>query len=73
VPTSDPRSLFGKKLRELRLQRQLSQEKLGELADMDRNYIGATERGKYNICLVSMTKIARALKVKPKELLDLIP
>lgn len=69
----DPRSLFGKKLRQLRLERRLSQEKLGELADMDRNYIGATERGEYNICLFSITKIARALKIKPKELLDLIP
>ena len=73
MPTADPRSLFGRKLRELRLARRLSQEKLGELADMDRNYIGATERGKYNICLLSITKIARALKVKPKELLDFIP
>jgi transcriptional regulator with XRE-family HTH domain len=73
VRTSDPQTLFGKKLRQLRLERNLSQEKLGELADMDRNYIGATERGQYNICLKSIIKIGRALKIKPKELLDFIP
>jgi len=41
--------------------RGLSQEKLAELADIHRTYIGDVERGIRNIALVNMHRIASAL------------
>jgi transcriptional regulator with XRE-family HTH domain len=71
VPT-DPRSLFGKQVRALRLERGLSQEKLAELAELHRNYVGGVERGERNIALLNIVAIARALKIKPTKLLETI-
>jgi transcriptional regulator with XRE-family HTH domain len=62
---------FGKRLRELRLQRGHSQEKLAELADVHRTYIGMLERAEKNITLKNIEKIAKGLKMKIRDLLDL--
>lgn len=70
---TDARSLFGKKLRELRLKRALSQEKLAEMADLHRNYVGMLERGQQSPSLDAIVKLAHALKVKPAVLIDHIP
>jgi len=59
---------FGKSVRRLRLQRRLSQETLAELAGLHATYIGRIERGRQNISLTNIGRIARALKVKPREL-----
>jgi len=40
------------------------QEKLADLAEIHRTYIGDVERGTRNIALVNMTRIAAALGVK---------
>jgi transcriptional regulator with XRE-family HTH domain len=71
VPTrriEDPRIAFGLALRNFRLKRGLSQERLAELAQVHRTYIGDVERGKRNIALVNITRLAKALKVTPSEL-----
>jgi transcriptional regulator with XRE-family HTH domain len=65
--------LFGKRVRALRLERGLSQEKLAELADLHRNYVGGIERGERNVGLLNIVVLARALKVKPAKLLESIP
>jgi transcriptional regulator with XRE-family HTH domain len=63
------RARFGRRLRELRIQRKLSQEALSFEADLDRSYIGQVERGECNISIENMAKLARALKVKLSDLL----
>jgi transcriptional regulator with XRE-family HTH domain len=60
--------LFGERLRELRTERGLSQERLAELAGLDRNYIGQIERAERNVALVNIVRIAKALDVEPGEM-----
>ena len=59
---------FGSTLRELRTERGISQERLAELAGLDRNYIGQIERAERNPAVVNIVRIAKALKVPPAEL-----
>ncbi len=59
---------FGKRVREARLRRAISQERLGELAKLHRTYIGMIERAEKNITLLNMEKIARALDMPLKDL-----
>lgn len=65
---SDINKEVGFKIREVRQERGLSQEKLAALADLHRAYIGQIERGEKNIGLKNLEKIAKALKVNIKEL-----
>ena len=60
---------FGEKLRDLRRQRGLSQEQLGELASMDRTYVSGCERGERNPTLETISRLAYALKVCPSTLI----
>jgi transcriptional regulator with XRE-family HTH domain len=52
------------------LQRKFSQEKLAELADLHRNYVGGVERGERNVSLLNIVKLAHGLKVRPSELIE---
>ncbi len=59
---------FGARVRKYRLKKKLSQEKLAELADLHRTYIGQVECGKRNLALKNIAKLAKALNVSVKEL-----
>ncbi|HVR38836.1 MAG TPA: helix-turn-helix transcriptional regulator [Thermoanaerobaculia bacterium] len=64
----DPLRVFADHLRELRDRRNLSQQRLSELAGLNRNYVSDVERGRRNPCLGNIVKIAEALDVSPSEL-----
>ena len=51
----------GARVRELRNQKGLSQEKLALAADIDRTYIASVESGKRNISIVNLEKHIIAL------------
>ena len=68
--TPDPRVIFGRHIRELRTERGLSQERLAELANLHRNYVGGVERGERNIALLNIVALAQGLGVKPMKLLE---
>ncbi|HBG48106.1 MAG TPA: transcriptional regulator [Cyanobacteria bacterium UBA9971] len=61
---------FGNKVREERLKQGLSQEAFAEKASVHRTYIGMIERAEKNITLTNIEKIALALGLTPKDLLD---
>jgi transcriptional regulator with XRE-family HTH domain len=61
---------FGKRVRQLREERGISQERLGILTEIDRTYIGMIERGERNITLPKAERIAKALNSKLSHLLD---
>lgn len=62
--------LIGKRIRDLRKERGLSQEQLGELANLNYTYIGGVERAETNISVLNLAKIANALNVGVYELLS---
>ena len=59
---------FGDRVREERLKRSLSQEKLAAKAGVHRTYIGMIERAEKNITLENIQKIAGALSIKLSEI-----
>ena len=59
---------FGLHLKKLRLERGLSQEQLGMIAELDRTYISGIERGVRNVSLTNIFRISRALNVPTAEL-----
>jgi len=66
----DVKSLVGKRVKELRNKLGISQEELAELSELDRTYVTSVERGKRNISIVNIEKLAVALGVTLKEFFD---
>jgi transcriptional regulator with XRE-family HTH domain len=60
---------FGQRVRQLRKEKNLSQEELSDIAELHRTYIGMIERAEKNITLINIDKIAKALNVEISELL----
>jgi len=67
--TTDERMIaFGKRVREARRSKGISQERLAEMAGIDRSYMGNIERGEKNITLKKAYEICDALDIAIKEL-----
>jgi len=60
---------FGERLRAVRQERGISQEKLAELAGLHRTYVSSIERGERNVSLVNIERLAAALGVAMAELM----
>lgn len=60
---------FGERVRQRRQSQGVSQEKLAELAELHRTYIGGIERGERNVALLNILRIAKALEASPCDLL----
>ena len=56
--------LIARNVRRARRDLGISQEKLAELADVHRTYVGMIERAEKNVTVLSLNKIAQALNKK---------
>lgn len=63
------RQIFASNLRRIRAERELTQEKLADLAGIDRTYVSALERQVYSASLDTIERLAEVLNVEPRELL----
>ena len=59
---------FGKRLKELRNQKGLSQEKFALQIEMNRTYYASVEAGRRNVSLNNIKKIAEGLEVSLEDL-----
>lgn len=59
---------FGKRIKQIRLDKGISQEKFALSIEMDRTYYASVENGKRNISIVNIEKIAKGLGVSLEEL-----
>jgi len=57
------RKELGKRIREIRKIKELTQEELGEMASLSYKYVGELERGKVNVSLDSLVRISQALEI----------
>jgi transcriptional regulator with XRE-family HTH domain len=67
VPTKVS-SAFGEVIRELRVERGLSQEALSHACDRHRTYVSLLERGRSSPSLDTVWRLAAALSVSPTEI-----
>lgn len=68
-PGRDVRVAFGLAVRRCRTQVGISQERLAELAGVERAYVSALERGRRNPTLLTQQRIAEALGVTLRQLI----
>ena len=68
---ADIKWLIGNRIRDLRREKGLSQEKLGSKAKLHYTYIGAVERGEKNVSVLTLDKITRALGIRIGEIFSL--
>jgi transcriptional regulator with XRE-family HTH domain len=66
----DVKLKFGLRIKELRKLKGISQEKLANLAEIDRTYLPTIEKGERNVSIVVIEKLSNALGVKIKDLFD---
>lgn len=62
---------IGIRIRVARLDKKISQEKLAEYADLNKNTIGSIERGEISPTIETLYKIASALDIELHDLVDI--
>ena len=63
----DIQKLFGDRMKEIRLEKGVSQEALAAAADLHRTYVSSVERGERNVSIVNIARLADALNVPIRE------
>ena len=63
---------IGLKIRIERQKQKISQEKLAEISNLNRNFIGMIERGETNVTVKNLENIANALGLPIQELFNFI-
>ena len=69
MAADDVKVLFGRRVRQLRKARGVSQEAFAHAVKIDRSYFGSIERGERNVSLENICLIATGLGVPPAQLL----
>jgi transcriptional regulator with XRE-family HTH domain len=64
---SDIKNKIGQRLKELRNKRGISQEKFAFECGLDRTYIASIEKGRRNVSIINIEKLAFALNITLKE------
>lgn len=57
----DIKEKIGLRIRQLRQEQNLSQEAFADVCELDRTYISSIEKGRRNVSIVNLEKIANAL------------
>jgi transcriptional regulator with XRE-family HTH domain len=71
MPIRDPLlSKLGRSLKKHREAASLSQEKLAEVAEIDRTYVSDIERGNRNPGIKNIARLAKALGIKTSQLCE---
>jgi transcriptional regulator with XRE-family HTH domain len=60
---------LGKVIRELRVAKHLSQGQLAVSAEMDRSYLARVERGTCRVTILTLVRIAKALRISVASML----
>lgn len=60
---------IGERVRELRIEKGLSQFELNVDSELSKNQIGRVERGEHNVSIITLIKIAKALQVEISEII----
>lgn len=66
----EPEVAFGRALRKLRKNREMSQEALAFEAGIERNYVSLLELGRNSASVNVIFKLAKALEVRPSQLIE---
>lgn len=61
---------FGKRIKELRTKEKLTQEQLAEMINIEERSLSKIECGENFVSADTLEKLAKALKVSPKDLFD---
>ncbi len=67
MPASKVLERFGQRIRELRKQKDMTQEQLADKANLHNTYIGTVERGEKNISMINVERVVKALGVSLAE------
>lgn len=72
MKNNDTIKKLGQKIRIERQKRKMSQEKLAELADLNRNFVGMIERGETNLTIKKLENIANVFDMDIMDLFSFI-